>query len=300
MKKKLASAGIVAVLSCSMAFASLAGWEKDGEKDIYRFDSGSLARNQIVDIDGTRYGFDAEAHMMTGWQTVEGNWYYFEPENGAIAMGWKQVDGAWYYLNPEKGGAMHTSWLNVGPKRYYLKENGVMAVGSFDAGGFCYYAEPNGELKRNSFAEEGNVTIRYDADGKKYYRNDENRAANRGGGDDIWLPVLPGTALDHQRSQVQERNLEYIQEKQDELYETYKKNVMNLNSKARARKRTEWEENVKRDLKHLYAEDAEIQEFIRAVESGNYGRDDYDYYDYDHDYDHDYDYDYDHDHYYDD
>ena len=39
MKKKLAGVGIVAVLSCAMAFAAMAGWEKDGEKDTYRFDS---------------------------------------------------------------------------------------------------------------------------------------------------------------------------------------------------------------------------------------------------------------------
>ena len=64
MKKKLAGAGMAAVLSCTMAFAAMAGWEKDGDKDAFRFASGCLARSQIVEIDGAHYGFDAEAHMM--------------------------------------------------------------------------------------------------------------------------------------------------------------------------------------------------------------------------------------------
>lgn len=290
MKKRLAGAGIVAVLSCAMAFAAMAGWEKDGEKDTYRFDSGSLARSQVVEIDGVRYGFDAEAHMMTGWQAIDSNWFYFEPENGAAAVGWKQIDGSWYYLNPDKGGAMHTSWLNIGAKRYYMKENGVMAIGAFDADGFCYFAEADGSLKRNTYTEEGSVTMRYDADGKKYYRNTENVVDNRGGGGEVWLPVLPGAALDQQRSEVQERNLEHIQEKKDELYENYKKNVLSLNSKAQEKKRTEWKEKARKELLYLAAEEAEIQEFTTLVINGSYGRDDYNYgyTDYDHD---DYDYD---------
>ena len=92
--------------------------------------------------------------MMTGWQAIDSNWFYFEPENGAAAVGWKQIDGSWYYLNPDKGGAMHTSWLNIGAKRYYMKENGVMAIGAFDADGFCYFAEADGSLKRNTYTEE--------------------------------------------------------------------------------------------------------------------------------------------------
>ena len=35
--------------------------------------------------------------MTTGWQFVNGVWYYLNP-NGKMVTGWKLASGKWYYL----------------------------------------------------------------------------------------------------------------------------------------------------------------------------------------------------------
>ncbi len=273
MKKLLAGFGIAAVLSCMTAGSALAAWEQNETGYSYRNDSGSYARSQIMEIEGVRYGFNEQAYMVTGWARFDSNWYYFEP-NGAMALGWKELDGKWYYLDAGKGGAMQVSWLNLGPKRYYFREDGSMVTGSFDVGGLVYFAEPTGELRRNTYAEENGITIRYDEDGREWYRNKENEVSNKGGGE-LWLPVLAGNALAEQRESVQQGNLDLIEEAKEELYEEYKEKVVTASSKARESRRTRWEEKVKRELAKYAVEEQEITEFISQVKSGYFGSDAY-------------------------
>lgn len=273
MKKLLAGFGVAVVLSCMMAGSALAAWEHNENGYSYRNDSGSYARSQIMEIEGVRYGFNEQAYMVTGWARFDSNWYYFEP-SGAMALGWKELDGKWYYLDAGKGGAMQVSWLNLGPKRYYFREDGSMVTGSFDVAGLVYFAEPTGELRRNTYAEENGITIRYDEDGREWYKNKENEVNNKGGGE-LWLPVLAGNALAEQRESVQQGNLDLIEEVKEELYEEYKEKVVTASSKARESRRTRWEEKVKRELAKYAVEEQEILEFISQVKSGYFGSDAY-------------------------
>ena len=49
--------------------------------------------------------------MKTGWQCVNGSWYWLGGlGDGAMRTGWQQVNGAWYWL--DASGAMATSqWI---------------------------------------------------------------------------------------------------------------------------------------------------------------------------------------------
>ncbi|NBH71190.1 hypothetical protein D3Z51_03915 [Clostridiaceae bacterium] len=275
MKKLLAGFGMAALLSCALAGTALAAWEQDETGYSFRNDSGSYARSQIMEIEGVRYGFNEQAYMVTGWAKFDSNWYYFEP-SGAMALGWKQLDGKWYYLNAEKGGTMQVSWMNLGPKRYYFREDGSMVTGSFDVDGLVYFAEPTGELRRNTYAEENGITIRYDEDGREWYKNKENEVNNKGGGE-LWLPVLAGEALSRQRESVQQDNMDLIEGVKEELYEEYKEKVLSVSykSKARESRRTKWEEKVKRELTKYAVPEQEIAEFIAQVKSDYFGSDAY-------------------------
>lgn len=276
MKKSLWIMGITAMLSCATAMTALADWQPEGDKYRYQFDTGSYARSQMVDINGVRYAFDENAYMVVGWYKENGKWYYFSQENGGgLHTGWRQVDGVWYYLDPGQNGAMHVSWLDIGSTRYYLRPDGSMATGSFDVDGSVYFAEANGAVRRKTQVTENGITIRYDDDGKEWYKNAENEVNHQGGGD-LWLPVLPGEALTRQRETIQEDNRYLIQEQKDELYEEYQEKVAKATYKTRDSKRTKWEEKVKKTLGEKYqVSEQEIAEFIAEVKSNKYDGDDF-------------------------
>ena len=58
--------------------------------------------------------------MTTGWLKLGNNWYYLNPDNGAMATGWIQLGSTWYYMNGS--GAMETdTWIG----NSYVDANGV-------------------------------------------------------------------------------------------------------------------------------------------------------------------------------
>lgn len=291
MKKKTAvwiTAAIMAVSAAIPAFA--AGWDHDEYGYWYVFESNSYARSQVVEIDGVKYAFDQSAYMVKGWYNDNGNWYFFDLGTGAQVTGWLELEGKWYYLNPANGGIMQKSWMNQGTSRYYFDDNGVMQTGAFTVGGFYYFAEPDGNLRRNTIEKKNNITIRYDDEGKQWYKNEESTVNQLNGGDS-WLPVLEDSMLLAQREEIKASNADYVEEVKYELYENYVKTVLGVSkSTARARRLETWKDKVNRRLSELYVSQEDIDSFIRQVTSGSYGEsdDEYDYDDYDDDY---YDYD---------
>ncbi|GEM_PF-603102 len=316
--------GVKIILASLLTASSLtpiyaAEWGQDETGHWYMFDSNSYARNQIVVIDGVTYGFDDQAYMVKGWHNSEGNWYYFSPESGAQVSGWTQIDGNWYYFNPGNSGIMHKSWLKQGTKRYYFDVNGIMKVGAFVVDGYYYFAESDGDLRRNKLETVNGVSVRYDDEGRQWYKNPETSVNGKSGGD-YWLPVLEDSDLARQRADVQDNNSEYIADIKDELYENFKQEVSKTkNSTARERKIGKWKDKADRRLNELSVPQDEIDAYIRDVIAAQYGEDNgswkytyeetsngrtitrtYTYwgsYDYDYDYDYDdeydeYDYDY--------
>lgn len=281
-----------ALLSAAVTIPAYAGWEQDEKGYSYLFDTGSYARNQMVTIDGVNYAFNQDAYMAEGWYRNEtGSWYYFTPGTGMQAYGWLQLENAWYYLNPDREGAMQTSWLSLGNKRYYFDENGKMQTGAFVVDGFYYLAEQDGNLRRNVLEKEGNITIRYDDEGRQWYKNEESRINSKNGGDS-WLPLLEESRLLIQREEVQENNADYIQEVKDDLKDKLKQEVAAANtSKKLGREIEKWKEKVKSKLSELGVSEEEITYYIDSVlnlseeveedEDGN----DYYYYEYDYQWD---------------
>ena len=69
---------------------------------------------------------------MTGWQLINGQWYYLDLVNCDMQTGWHldSVDGKWYYLTAS--GAMATGWVEVNGKSYYLSETATEATYTYD------------------------------------------------------------------------------------------------------------------------------------------------------------------------
>lgn len=52
------------------------GWQKDDHGWWYRLSADTYYADGIADIDGATYLFNSDGYMLTGWQQLNGHWYY--------------------------------------------------------------------------------------------------------------------------------------------------------------------------------------------------------------------------------
>lgn len=81
---------------------------------------------------------------VTGWQFINGKWYYFIPD-GTMKTGWLKSGSKWYYLNDS--GSMQVGWKDLKGKRYYFGTDGVLKTGWFLVQNVWYYADSDGYTK---------------------------------------------------------------------------------------------------------------------------------------------------------
>ncbi len=102
-------------------------WVKIGS-DYYCFArNGKMIKNKwvgnfYVDLNGAR----TNQTKKTGWQTVDGQKYYYN-KKGSMVLGWKDLDGSTYYFDPATG-VMLTGLQTIDNKKYYFYVNGPMAT----------------------------------------------------------------------------------------------------------------------------------------------------------------------------
>lgn len=291
MRKKVAGVAMTMVMSgvfATVVFA--AGWSQDEKGYYYQFDDGSYAKGGAKQIDGNSYMFDGEGYMARGWQFVDAKWCYYDTDSGVRATDWRQIDGTWYYFEPGNNGVMHTSWLDLGKKRYYMDESGVMQIGLFSPTGSSYYyqTDDDGVVKRNTTEEYEDMTVIFDENGIMKYRDDFTKQASGAGGD-VWQFVMADDVAKIVNGDNKYMITEHVQEKQDECYDYYVIKVLKAKSSAKAKYLDRWEKKVHRSL-DLYLSAEEINSYMSEVKSGSYKKydddtryygDDYDYDDYD-------------------
>ncbi len=138
------------------------GWQRqeDGSYS-YRDFHGKKITGWLELEDRTCY-FDENFTMVTSWQTIQGNRYYFGGD-GVLAHGWLELEEGTYYMDAT--GAMQTGWQKIGQNRYYFSEDGRMQTGWQDMQGSRYY-----------FQAQGQMTIGWlELDQKKYYFGDQGQ-----------------------------------------------------------------------------------------------------------------------------
>ena len=67
--------------------------------------------------------------MADGWQTIDGQTFYLQPESngsrGQMLTGWQKIDGEWYYFNQKSDGNKGVLLTNtVTPDGYQVDEHG--------------------------------------------------------------------------------------------------------------------------------------------------------------------------------
>lgn len=68
-------------------------------------------------------------HVLPGWVSYKGNWYYIDAGRGRMATGWVFDNGKWYFLSTHQGdlGKMLRFWVTIDGYAYYFDESGAMA-----------------------------------------------------------------------------------------------------------------------------------------------------------------------------
>ena len=80
----------------------LTGWDEEG---LRYYQEGELLTGQQT-IDGEYYYFSEEGEKQTGWQNIGDSWYYYTAEGPAPGEGWYEDDKGWFYL--EKDGKLYS------------------------------------------------------------------------------------------------------------------------------------------------------------------------------------------------
>ena len=79
------------------------------------------------------------------WQYIDGRWYVFDNAGDTIT-GWFKQGKEWYYMNPDDGAMLSGQWLRLDGKDYYLSKTGIMAFNCYvKSNGKYYWLDDNGE-----------------------------------------------------------------------------------------------------------------------------------------------------------
>ena len=111
---------------------------ESAEAFTYMAQAGWSAREMMDGIEGLMSLAAASGESLGATSDIVTDdlyWYYLKgskPEC-SMALGWEQIGGKWYYFNLDKncqaiGSMMRCHWITENGKRYYLKEDGVMAA----------------------------------------------------------------------------------------------------------------------------------------------------------------------------
>ena len=121
---------------------------------------------------------DYRGKPMTGWQTIDGNCYYFSPSGGTMTTGWTEVSGQRYFLS--EAGIRKDGWLKLSDGSYYVDPDTHHVVsGWLEKDGNTYYVSESGKIctglteingERYYLGTDGRRGSGWvDGDGKRYY-----------------------------------------------------------------------------------------------------------------------------------
>ena len=178
-------------------------WIKDGTGWWYDNGDGTYPKSEIKTIDSKDYYFNDAGYMVTGWQQINGDWYYFDESGAMMKNAW--IDNHKYYVGPDgkwiedyskphwvkdekgwwydngDGTYPRSTFRTIDGIDYYFKMDGYMAIGWQQINGSWYFFEDSGAMKKNAW--EGDYWLKEDGvmaysswvDNGKYYVGPDGR-----------------------------------------------------------------------------------------------------------------------------
>ena len=123
------------------------GWFSSNGYWYYKYSSGLTSGWKT--INGVKYYFNPTTkRMSTGLKTLAGKKYYFDSSGAMVKNAWRKHQGSWYYLGTT--GAAKSGWLSSGGVRYYLDpDDKQMVTGLRVIGGKAYSFNSAGVMEAN-------------------------------------------------------------------------------------------------------------------------------------------------------
>ena len=129
------------------------GWHVDSNGRFYYQGNGVVLKGTWYLIDGSYYRFSNSGYILANqWfkDNSTGYWYYLAGD-GRMVTGWQNINGTWYYFKPENGNGYGTMYSNTtlqisdstwGTGVYAFDANGAAVMNAWYGG---HYYDKNGK-----------------------------------------------------------------------------------------------------------------------------------------------------------
>ena len=149
-------------------------WVREENRTVYQDREGTLLTGWQT-IGEQEYYFHADGSLATGWTDLDGSRIYFD-DQGIRASGWHHIDSRLFFL---ENGIPQTGWQQFGEDRRYFHEDGTLATGMTQIDEDIYLFSDDGapftgplilEDTRYLFLEDGRMAKGWaDYQGFRYY-----------------------------------------------------------------------------------------------------------------------------------
>lgn len=130
-----------------------------------------------TDASGRSIYLDRHGDPVSDWQLIDGQWYYFSPDNHALATGWIELNGSRYYL--DENGIRLTGWIELEDGSYYISPtNGAAVTGWLEGDDGCRYLDADTGRMHTGWLTFGDECYYLDDDGTchtGWLENDDGR-----------------------------------------------------------------------------------------------------------------------------
>lgn len=148
MKKRLVAIFLAATM-CFTSTVSYAGEEKEK--------TDSSPAQEIQEQSKPEDEVEPE-ETRRGWYKAEEGWYYYNAD-GELMTGWQFIDGYWYYLDGNNikypGLMVSNGRREISGKEYWFGETGVLKIGWIYNKGIWYYSDQSGVLYEGWLKDNG-------------------------------------------------------------------------------------------------------------------------------------------------
>lgn len=126
--------------------------------------NGALLRNEWLKDGGSWYYFGSDLDMVTGFEQIQDQSYYFSDSGIMKANKWvKRYNDYRYY--GASGAMLKNEWLKDGGSWYFLNSNGNMVTGKYRINGSYYYFRSDGTMAANRWIKTSYSYYLADASG---------------------------------------------------------------------------------------------------------------------------------------
>lgn len=93
---------------------------------------------------------DTPQSIIAGrWAFIEGRWYVFDLK-GFMIVGWFKQGEDWYYMNPDDGAMLSEQWVDVDNMSFYMTKLGLMARNAYiksDTNDMYFWVDSEGKYQ---------------------------------------------------------------------------------------------------------------------------------------------------------